>query len=215
MATTRQSRYAWNATAGRYVDNRGRFVATKQVRGALDYALRQSGERMTALTERMRSGDLTVAAWQDAMRVEMKSAHLYASAAAAGGWNNMGPEEYGRVGARLRTQYAYLDRFASGLADGSIPADGRTLTRASMYAEAARGTYYAQDEALAASLGLDEERNALGASDHCEGCLRETARGWVRRGDLVPVGARTCLARCRCRIIRRRRPATRRTRARR
>jgi hypothetical protein len=95
-----------------------------------------------------------------------------------------------------------------------------------MYVEASRAHYEAQREAIDRAAGYDEERSIRHASDSCEGCIREERRGWVAIGELVPIGDRNCLTRCRCEIERRkserrqrderrrRGPATRRQRER-
>lgn len=52
--------------------------------------------------------------------------------------------------------------------------------------------------ALAAYGG--EERNILGIAEHCASCIRETKRGWVPIGTLIPVGLRDCWFGCKCTV---------------
>lgn len=192
--------FQYNVRAARYVDPRGRFVPREQVRRALDAAIDASGRRVRALSDGLRSGGVTLDEWHLAMRSEVKAVHLYNAAAAKGGWGQMTPADYGRVGAVVRGQYAYLDRFAGEIAAGAQALDGRMLQRAEMYAQAGRRTYEDANRLEQRARGMARERNVLGVADHCAGCLAASAMGWVPIGTLPPVGARDCLTKCRCRL---------------
>jgi hypothetical protein len=116
-------------------------------------------------------------------------------------------DDWGWVGQRLRTQYQYLDGFAQDVASGKQMMDGTLAVRASLYALAATGTNREMERRQARLRGEQQERNQLGAADHCPGCLDQTARGWQPIGSLVPVGSRSCLARCHCSMTYRTAPA--------
>lgn len=200
--------YRWNPTAKRYIDPSGKFVSRAQVRRALDAALRTNAATVRTLSQQLTSGALSLDDWWAAMRTAVKDANLYGAAAARGGWAQMTQADYGRVGAAVRRQYAYLDRFV-GEIDGGLVLDGRFLNRAMSYMNSGRTLY----EDIAADVdeerGMTEERNVLGAAEHCGGCLAETARGVVPIGELVPIGSRICRGNCRCKIQRRRGPGSR------
>jgi hypothetical protein len=77
----------------------------------------------------------------------------------------------------------------------------RVIARAEMYALAGASESFEGGRRQAATeVGYRFERNILAASEHCQGCLDETAKGWVALGRLVPVGQRLCLTRCYCRL---------------
>lgn len=153
---------------------------------------------MRANTQALIDGRLTLSDWQASMMAQIKAAHLVALATAGGGWQNLDQSDYGWAGQRIRSQYAYLRDFAAQLASGKQALNGTALTRSTMYADAARATHRAAQRRAAQQRGMEQERNQIGAADHCAGCLGETARGWVEIGTLVPCGSRNCLARCHC-----------------
>lgn len=130
----------------------------------------------------------------------MKSVHLYSTAVARGGWDQVSQGDYARLGPRLKTQYKYLDNFAGQVSRGEVALDGRFLQRADLYGQAGRGTYWQVNSRVHNEAGYTEERNVLNEAEHCDGCLAESARGWVSIGELVPIGERDCHANDRCEI---------------
>lgn len=192
--------FQWDGRARRYRSTAGRFVPEKSVRQALDSVLRVSADNTRALGQQLVDGSLSVAEWQRAMAAEMKQAHLVAAVSAKGGWQQMSQADFGWVGQRLRQQYGYLQRFADQVAGGEAPLNGVTVTRSQLYGEAARGTNREMERRMARQGGQTWERNVLGDADHCDGCLEETSRGRVGIGELVPVGERDCLGRCKCHL---------------
>lgn len=190
--------YRWNARAQQYVAANGRFVSRATIRNLIDQALEREVRNARDLAIGLRNGDISLEAWRASMRDIIKSTHLYSAAAAKGGWAQLTAADYGRVGQIIRGEYQFLENFAAGIANGSIPLDGRVVARAQMYAEAGRDTYHQVERAGMQSTGRTMERNILHPADHCGQCLGETARGWVPIGVLIPIGRRTCLRRCRC-----------------
>lgn len=183
----------------------GNVVPAATVHGwVVDYSA-NLGQSLKVLTQQLRDGSITVAEWQLAMRQSIKDAHLATAIAAKGGRDQMTQADYGRVGQLLRQEYQFLSRFADGIADGSIPLDGRVLQRAAQYAQASRETYETFWRRETQRRGADEERNVRGATDSCTssrrpGCVEETERGWVTIGTLSLPGSRTCLASCQCHL---------------
>jgi hypothetical protein len=194
-----RSRYRWNVAAGRYISADGRFVTFAAVRHALDDALDAAELRLVALGERLRDRTLTVAEWQVQMAQELKYIHTTSAAAAKGGWAQMSPADYGRVGWRLREQYAYLARLAGEVTRG-LPLDGRFMQRVRLYAQSGRLTFHMVLRAERRLRGDTEERNVLGVADHCRECVDTTARGWQAIGTLPLIGTRQCRSNCRCHI---------------
>lgn len=203
------SSFVWHpraGTTGRYADAAtGRFVHPAAVRDALDVRLKTSGDAMAGLAEQLKAGSISLAQWQLGMVSEIKSAHLTAAALSSGGWAQMSPAAYGRVGQRLRHgakgklgQYEYLQGFADDIASGKQRMDGTLAARSRLYAEAARQTRAAFDERAAKDAGAVRERSIRHASDSCDSCIAEAARGWVAVGEIVPPGERQCLTRCKC-----------------
>lgn len=191
--------YRWNEVAGRYIAPNGQFVSFETIRRYLDVTLDTSEQKVLSLARSLQSGKITLQEWQLGMRDTLKSIHLASSALAKGGWAQMSQADYGRVGFRLKEQYAYLEKFAKQIENGYL-LDGRFLNRVQLYAQSGRLTYHMVQRSEMLLRGMTEEQNILGAADHCSECVSETARGWVPIGDLVLVGQRICMTNCRCSI---------------
>lgn len=199
--------FIWESETGRYRGDGGRFVPDARVRAALDEVIQSQGQAMRALTQRLIDGTLSLPDWQRQAMQTVKVGHLEGLALASGGWDQLAQSDFGWVGQRIRQQYRYLDSFAQQVADGSQALNGGALARAEMYAEAARATHREAQRREAGSRGMEEERNQLGAADHCAGCVSQSTAGWVPLGTLVPCGERDCLSRCHCVMRYRRRQA--------
>lgn len=197
----RRRRYEWSVKAGRYRDRQtGRFVPASAVRRELDRLLAAEATEMQTLTQQLMGGTISLDAWEAGMRESIKSSHLYATAAAKGGWAQMTADDILRAGREIRLQYGYLERFARQIAQG-LPLDGVVLRRVKLYGQAARTTYHEAEREEKFSRGFDEERNILTPADHCLGagsCVEQTGRGWVPIGTLLPIGRRRCKANDRC-----------------
>jgi hypothetical protein len=194
-----QTGFRWNDALGRYIAPNGKIVSKNDVRLAIDVAIDNAERRMTKLAVDLRNGDITGAAFYRDMRRSVKQVHLYNAAAAKGGWAQLTPSDFGRVGQRVRYHYAHLNQLAADIAAG-LPLDGRFENRVGMYAQAGRSTYHRTERADMIDRGFTLERNVLHKAEHCDGCLIETSRGWVPLGELVIVGERDCLTRCKCTI---------------
>lgn len=190
--------FTWDRQARRYRDAGGRFVSLRDVRQALDVAIRGLRREMRSVTQRYQRGEISLGEWRVAMQSSVKNTHLFSAALAKGGWGQMTPADFGRVGGIVRVQYQYLERFAVGVADGKIPTDGRMIRRAEMYFETGRGTYHKVQRDVMSEGGFDQERSVLHPADHCDECVDEAAKGWQPVGSIIPIGERTCLGNCHC-----------------
>lgn len=202
----------WNPTLARYIDSRGRMVPQITVRKALDQSLRNARGLAQTYAGQLAAGELTLTQWERAMRVLIKDVHIFSVAGSVGGWAQLGPAEYGRIGKIVRDQYEFLYGFAEDIASGKQKLTG-VAARATLYVEAGRTSAEQQQTVSDADAGLDEERNVMGAAEHCPECPALSARRWVPRGTLPLPGRRQCRQRCKCHIERRMSPAERRRRA--
>lgn len=192
--------FTFDPSTGRFRDASGALVREDSIRAALDVVLASSAQAMREMTQSLVDGSLSLAGWQALMMSEVKTANLIGATLGHGGWALMDQSAFGWTGQRIRAQYAYLRGFAQDIAAGRQRLDETALSRATLYAEAARQTHRAAQGRLAEQFGAQQERNVLGAADHCAGCLSATAQGWVPIGTLVPCGSRNCLSRCHCYI---------------
>jgi hypothetical protein len=199
--------FVWSAASQRYRDEAtGRFVSQVAVNQAVDAVIKAGSQHMVTMTQALQTNQITLAEWQTQMATEIKMLHTGAAALGRGGWAQMTQSDWGWTGQRIRAQYGWLRNFAHDIAVGHQPMDGRLLARAAMYAEATRATQREMQRFNASVIGRTQERNVLGAAEHCGGCLSATARGWVPLGTLPAIGNRECRSRCRCSIVTRREP---------
>jgi hypothetical protein len=196
----RPSRYVWDPAAGRYrVRRTGRFVRRVDVRAALDDALDARGRAMRGITHSYLDGRITLSAWRIEMRAAIKNVHIWSAVLAEGGWSQFTPSKWGRLGAVVRREYAFLERLVQQIRAGDV-SEARLLERERLYLEHGRATYHKFERDVQRGTGMIFERSVLGVADHCTECLAEAGRGWVPIGALVPIGERQCLSNCRCSI---------------
>lgn len=199
----RQPLFRWDARTSRYRDARGRFVPRVRVRQTLDVAMDREGAKIIALTDQLRARTITVDAWQVGVRQSLKDSHLYAAAAARGGWAQLAPADILRAGREIGAQYRYLQALARDIASGKVPIDGRLAMRVRLYAQSARATYHATERIEQRDRNsATQERNMRAALDSCATCLDVTARGWVPIGTLPLPGSsdRVCRQNCKCHL---------------
>jgi hypothetical protein len=198
--------YSWNDKAQRWMV-RGRFVSESSLKLALVQYAAAAGEEIKSLAGEMARGEVRIEEWQLATADRIKNGTLAMELAAKGG--RLTARDYGRIGARLRTQYRYLQGFALDVEAGRLSA-GQIIARSSLYSAGFNGAYerarrdYWND--LAASGVRVEARSVLAAAEHCEagagrpGCAEEAARGWVPLETMSTPGGRRCGANCKCRL---------------
>lgn len=191
--------WEWAPLAARYRDpETGRFVSRDTIRYGLDDLIRLSQNRISQASDQLRDGRIGVEEWQRIMRDEIKRTQLGAEALVRGGWGQMTPADYGRVGARVREQYGYLANFSQQLLDGAIRTDGGFMSRARLYAGASRVAYHESQMEQVLGIGYREELNVLHPAEHCIECVECRDRGWVTIGTNPPIGSRKCLGNDKC-----------------
>lgn len=192
------SGYSWDKGAGIYRTPGGEPVPLASVHDALAKAAERAAERMGEVSGRLQAGTATVDEWHKVMAESMKTTHTAATALANGGWRHTSQAAWGRAGNTLKGQYTYLRDFASQLANGEQPMDGRFMARASMYASGAHGSYENERRAERVDAGMVWERRYLSAVENCDGCLAQADIGWAPVGTLDEIGDEECLTNCRC-----------------
>lgn len=198
--------YRYDQSTMRYRDARGRWVKSSQVKEVVNSSFDRSSRNAVAIGQRLQRGEIGVAEWQLLMAQEIKSATLYASALANGGWNNLSQADYGRVGRWLaqgpkggRGQYQYLRDFAKQIEAG-LPLDGVFLRRSAMYVSQANSFFERERARAREQRGYDQARNIRHAADSCRGCIAQTRRGWQALSLVVYPGNRDCLTSCKCHL---------------
>lgn len=190
--------FTWDPSTGRYRWPNGRFVSWATIRNALETAIEKEKRKGLALLVEFRDGGLTLARWRLEMRDLIKSIHFYSGALARGGWAQLNGADYGLIETAVYHEFRFLERLARGISNRTIPVDGRVTDRVRMYMEAGRDTFFVIEGRSMADAGFLYESNHLSPVENCVGCVGETARGRVPIGDLIPIGRRNCLRKCKC-----------------
>lgn len=104
------------------------------------------------LSVQLRAGDISLEQWRAAMRREIKDLHTSALIISRGGeYGAISQADWGRLGGRLRQQYAYLDRYADQvqasanaalIGEKDFASEEYLNWRSGLYGGAAKGTYW-------------------------------------------------------------------------
>ena len=169
-----------------------------------------AAQDMGRASGQLASGRITVEEWRDAMRDASRRLHTSSTALAQGSWDGVSAREWGYAGAKLKSEYAYLEKFAQDIASGKqavftidpetgerIPS-GRFMARASMYAESGHGTLEASRRRSAIDEGAKWERRVLDDAENCDDCIGYALEGWQPIGTLPEIGDSQCASNCRC-----------------
>lgn len=190
----------WDDALGRYRDaGTGRMVGRARIRQSLDQSLVNVRRLTDSLAIDLRAGRISLLDWRTEMRDVIKQVTLASHELAVGGRAQMTPADFGAVGRRVRTNYAYLERWVADIASG-LPVDGRMEVRAAMYVAHGRVTFAAVQQEQLRHRGFDEIRSILSPAEHCAECIAEAERGFIPIGQEVPIGSRQCLANDKCRV---------------
>lgn len=190
--------YTFDLRSARYRSKRtGRFVDPTAVRRALDAALQNQAATARDLSARLAARSIDVDAWELGMRDVIRNTQIFASAAGRGGFAQMDAREFGLVGQRVRRQNEFLTKRVQQIRDG-LPLNATFLQSTEGYAKAAKPAFLAARQDAVQSSGFDETATDLHPAEHCQGCTREAARGFVKIGTEVPIGDRECGPHDRC-----------------
>lgn len=165
--------WGYDRTARRYRDlGSGRFLPRRDVVALRDAVVDAAGAEARSLAERAARGEITPDQFRSGMRVVVRNAHVAEYVFGRGGVNAMGPADFGRLGQTLRSQFAYLERFAFDLQVGK-PSEAQAAARAQLYVN---GGTLSFERGQAAAWGIGNQLPAMPAD-----------------------GGTPCLSNCRCR----------------
>jgi len=195
------AQWSYDGNTGRYRDEKGRFLSQKAVEALVDSRIDKLDSTLRRITRMLVDGGITLDQWQESVREAIKGAHIQAAIIGYGGRNQMGSAEYGRIGQRLRAEYAYLQGFARDLLEQRL-SPAMALARVGLYAQSVRGSYWQGTELRKQQQGFSLMRRKLDPqAQHCDDCLSYAARGIVPIGSVPMPGQRcACRARCRCTV---------------
>jgi hypothetical protein len=201
LSSRMDAEWSYDQNSGRYRDEKGRFLSKASIEKLVDKRIDKLDASLRRFTRMLINGSITLDQWQGSIRELLKAAHIQAAIVGHGGRAGMGSAEYGRIGQRLREEYAYLQRFVSDLLSNRLSAP-MALARIGLYAQSVRGSYWQGAELRQQRQGYSLMRRILDSqAQHCEDCLRYADQGIVSIGTLPLPGQRCeCGARCRCSV---------------
>lgn len=176
------SPWVWQEKLGRYRNTvTGRFIGPKQMVALRDQFVDHQKGQMVALTNRLTAGQIDMVAWQRGMKGIIKQSFIDQYVLGKGGRNMMTAADWGRVGQMVKSQNAYLRRFAGDLADGKLSA-GQAGVRAALYGGASRQAF---EVAKGRSAGMPtlpqypgDGQTVCGTNCQCSWDIQETEDGW-------------------------------------
>jgi len=194
--------YSWSPKEKRYRSGAtGRFTSRRDITSLLDTQVRGAEARLGELTTAYHEGRINGSIFLEQFNTELRRAHSQNAALAAGGWDRMGPAEWGRVGGHLKAEYARAVEFAGALERGEVTLP-QALARSNMYAGSARVEFWEAQQANRpqAEMGMVTiERRTLAPVENCSDCVGYYEQGWVIAGTLPPPGTQSvCRSNCKC-----------------
>ena len=203
--------YVWDTRmqGGRYrtIDDAGKLgklVSRDDIVGLVRDLSDKTAERFGNLARDAVNGVITPADFQEAMTGELRSLYNSTSALGAGGWNQLGPAEWGRNGQILKGEYTHLAGFAQDIADGKLT-EAQAAARATLYSGKGYSRFWDEDARRQQDGGMDTERwEDTGLPGECGDCAKLAAKGTVPIGTLGCVpgdGSTECGGHCRCEIV--------------
>jgi hypothetical protein len=201
LSTRLDAAWSYDRGTGRFRDDKGRFLSQASVEKLVDARIDKLESSLKRFTRMLGDGNITLDQWEASVREAIKGAHIQAAIVGYGGKDQMGASEYGRIGQRLRSEYAYLQGFALDLLEQRISFP-MALARIGLYAQSVRGSYWQGTELRKQEQGFSLMRRILDPqAQHCDDCLGFAAQGIVPIGSVPLPGQRcACRARCRCRV---------------
>lgn len=108
--------------------------ASKQA--LLDLRIEMLKDELDALSEKVFSGDISIGQFQEDFKALIKGGRTSAAAIGKGGWDQMGPRDWGRLGTPLREEYKFLKGFVEMIEQNKATISLQYIkNRARMYAD--------------------------------------------------------------------------------
>ena len=191
----------FDVATGEFVDSTGRALRRKMIVRELHNAILDARASVLSLFDDVRTGRITLSQWQGEMQRWISDVHTTAAALGRGGFTRMSVRDLERLAVSLRFHLERLSAFTEQMQSREILLAGKAQMRAGQYIHAARGVYFQFEKIRFQERGFKQERNILAPIErHCAECPGESTKGWVKIGDLTPIGARICIMNCQCGI---------------
>lgn len=171
------------------------FISKEKVRGLVREHIDDTKEKVSQKTQELLSNKISLGEWETYLAQTLKetSIQFYKIGNPKLGQDPQNDfRDYGRIGANLRTEYAYLRRFSAQIADGKL-SPAQINARAKQYIEGAYFNFESGKKESHKRTGWIWERRWMSPVEHCKDCPVYAAQGWVPIGTLPGIGQR-----CQC-----------------
>jgi hypothetical protein len=193
-----------------YRDNNGNLITRRELKALIDNLTATVQKDAAKIASAFDAGELSASAFADAMSELLTSAHIVAASVGKGGRELMTAADWGKVGAKIKWQNGYLEKFAKKLATGTL-SKANTLNRArsyvnSVYISYAKTFLESQAEVLQPETDkviTDENmlcRLVQNSEEGCEECSADADEGWMPVSEMGELGSRICGDYCKCEI---------------
>ena len=182
----------------------GRKVSRREVRSEIDKLLQEVEKSAARLSKNLEANAISLTEFQLGMQDLLRSAHIISASIGKGGRALMTQADWGRVGAKIKWQYGYLDKFAKKL-DRNILSEAGAASRAKSYASSIYVSF-SNTFQEAQTTFVEDGKNPLqcrlvqNSQEGCEECTADAEAGWMSVDDMGEIGTRLCQDFCKCDI---------------
>jgi hypothetical protein len=187
----------WDRRAGRYyVDDD--YVRDSYLEDIAEARIIVSLNRLRDMFAAVTGANVDVSLFQDSAALELKRLHTQMMALGRGGWDQATPADWGRIGAKLKGEYGFLQGMIEEIAAGNL-SQAEINRRLDMYSSGAWSSYWKGRTSAKKAAGFNEEIRILDVrAQHCVDCLA-LAGHWEKIGTLPEPGEESqCIHNCRC-----------------
>lgn len=137
------SRGFWEVVEPDVVVEKSLPINEQSMQHLIEVRIRLYYDAVEVLSENVFIGEISIGAWEEQMKKEIRELHTAILAITRGGWQNVTFQDWGRLGTPLREQYKYLHGFA-----GDIAANKDTISlamiraRSNLYGKAGWATHF-------------------------------------------------------------------------
>lgn len=183
-----------------FLTNADDVVRRSEVRNEIHKLSTFVADESSKLAERLLAKDITIDQFRDKMGELLKSGHIIAASIGKGGRDKMTAADWATVGAKIKWQYGYLDKFARKLRAGTVTKP-MSAYRARLYSESLwisfSHTHY-QNMTKIPGDTRPRVRLIINSAEGCVECAADAARGWINVDDMGELGTRICGDFCKC-----------------
>ena len=200
-AATDSPDFTWEKRERRYRNKAtGKFISPNTVKALTLRRIELVTEELKIIGGLLSDGKITLGTWQKETAGVLKVLHAQQYLIGVGGSANIQKQDYLAIGRKLKEQYNFLRNFAIDLNRGMSLAQFRH--RLSLYAKAAKGSFFAGQRTAAKRSGKTYVIRQLGEAEHCVECESYATQGMVPIDEaILPTEKCSCGPNCHCQLL--------------